>query len=86
MMRMVEERCEEARVGSFDQQLMLSLMLQLMPMITIIIGLMMMRMMLAHSNGDGGSMDHPSASFQMNHLDNGHFAKEDPPISLSPNS
>ena len=75
MMRMVEERCEEGRVGSFDQQLMLSLMLQLMPMITIIIGLMMMRMMHAHSNGDGGSMDHPSASFQMNHLDNGHFAK-----------
>ena len=53
MMRMVEERCEEGRVGSFDQQLMLSLMLQLMAMITIIIGLMMMRMM--HSNGDGGS-------------------------------
>ena len=75
MMRMVEERCEEARVGSFDQQLMLSLMLQLMAMITIIIGLMMMRMMHAHSNGDGGSMDHPSASFQMNHLDNGQFAK-----------
>ena len=74
-------------MGSFDQQLMLSLMLQLMAMITIIIGLMMIRMMIhAHSNGDGGSMDHPSASFQMNHLDNGHFAKEDPPISLSPNS
>ena len=72
MMRMVEERCEE---GSFDQQLMLSLMLQLMAMITIIIGLMMTRMMHAHGNGDGGSMDHPSASLQMNHLDNGHFAK-----------